>query len=57
LLAVGLDHRTSWAGHPLLHTHVIVANGVQGPDDRWISLDGCDLYRHRLAADAIYRDA
>src|SRR6266542_4470750 len=28
LLAVGFDHRTSRAGDPLLHTHVIVANRV-----------------------------
>src|SRR6266540_3402368 len=54
LLAVGFDHRTSRAGDPLLHTHVIVANRVQGPDGRWTALDGRDLYRHRLAADAIY---
>ena len=33
----------------------MVANGVQGPDGRWTALDGRDLYRHRLAADAIYR--
>jgi conjugative relaxase-like TrwC/TraI family protein len=55
LLAVGFDHRTSRAGDPLLHTHVIVANRVQGPDGRWTALDGRDLYRRRLAADAIYR--
>jgi conjugative relaxase-like TrwC/TraI family protein len=55
LLAVGFDHRTSRAGDPLLHTHVIVANRVQGPDGRWTALHGRDLYRHRLAADAIYR--
>jgi conjugative relaxase-like TrwC/TraI family protein len=57
LVAVGFDHRTSRAGDPLLHTHVIVANRVQGPDGRWTALDGRDLYRHRLAADAIYRGA
>jgi len=57
LLAVGFDHRTSRAGDPLLHTHLIVANRVQGPDGRWTALDGRDLYRHRLAADAIYRGA
>ena len=56
LLAVGFDHRTSREGDPLLHTHlVVVANRVQGPDGRWTALDGRDLYRHRLAADAIYR--
>jgi conjugative relaxase-like TrwC/TraI family protein len=55
LLAVGFDHRTSREGDPLLHTHLVVANRVQGPDGRWTALDGRDLYRHRLAADAIYR--
>jgi conjugative relaxase-like TrwC/TraI family protein len=55
LLAVGYDHRTSREGDPLLHTHLVVANRVQGPDGRWTALDGRDLYRHRLAADAIYR--
>jgi conjugative relaxase-like TrwC/TraI family protein len=55
LVAVGFDHRTSREGDPLLHTHLVVANRVQGPDSRWTALDGRDLYRHRLAADAIYR--
>jgi hypothetical protein len=36
-------------------TRQVVANRVQGPDGRWAALDGRDLYRHRLAADAIYR--
>jgi conjugative relaxase-like TrwC/TraI family protein len=57
LLAVGYDHRTSREGDPLLHTHLVIANRVQGPDGRWTALDGRDLYRHRLAADAIYRAA
>jgi conjugative relaxase-like TrwC/TraI family protein len=55
LLAVGFDHRTSREGDPLLHTHLVIANRVQGLDGRWTALDGRDLYRHRLAADAIYR--
>jgi conjugative relaxase-like TrwC/TraI family protein len=55
LLVVGFDHRTSREGDPLLHTHLVIANRVQGPDGRWTALDGRDLYRHRLAADAIYR--
>jgi conjugative relaxase-like TrwC/TraI family protein len=55
LLAVGFDHRTSRQSDPLLHTHLVIANRVQGPDGRWTALDGRDLYRQRLAADAIYR--
>jgi conjugative relaxase-like TrwC/TraI family protein len=57
LLEVGFDHRTSREGDPLLHTHLVIANRIQGPDGRWTALDGRDLYRHRLAADAIYRAA
>jgi hypothetical protein len=34
---------------------LVIANRVQGPDGRWTALDGRDVYRHRLAADAIYR--
>jgi conjugative relaxase-like TrwC/TraI family protein len=55
VLAVGFDHRTSREGDPLVHTHLVIANRVQGPDGRWTALDGRDVYRHRLAADAIYR--
>jgi hypothetical protein len=54
---VGFDHRTSRASDPLLHTHLVVANRIQGPDGRWTALDGRDLYRHRRAADAVYRAA
>jgi conjugative relaxase-like TrwC/TraI family protein len=57
LLAVGFDHRTSREGDPLLHTHLVIANRVQGPDGRWTAPDGRDLWRHRLAADSIYRAA
>jgi conjugative relaxase-like TrwC/TraI family protein len=41
VLAVGFDHRTSREGDPLLHTHLVVANRVQGPDGRWTALDSC----------------
>jgi conjugative relaxase-like TrwC/TraI family protein len=57
LVVVGFDHRTSREGDPLPHTHLIIANRVQGPDGRWTTLDGRDLYAHRRAADAIYRAA
>jgi conjugative relaxase-like TrwC/TraI family protein len=34
LVAVGFDHRSSRAGDPLLHTHLIVVNRAQGPEGR-----------------------
>jgi conjugative relaxase-like TrwC/TraI family protein len=53
LLAVGFDHRTSRAKDPLLHTHLIVANRVQGPDGRWTAIDGQTLYPHLMAAEMV----
>jgi conjugative relaxase-like TrwC/TraI family protein len=57
LLAVGFTHRTSRAGDPLLHTHLIITNRTQGPDGQWRTLDSRDLLAHRSTADAMYRAA
>jgi len=57
LVAVGFDHRTSRAGDPLLHTHLIIVNRTQGPDGKWRTLDSRDLLHHRQAADTVYRAA
>jgi conjugative relaxase-like TrwC/TraI family protein len=57
LVVVGFAHRTSRAGDPLLHTHLVIVNRVQGPDGAWRTLDGRDLLHHRRAADAVYRAA
>ena len=57
LLAVGFTHRTSRAGDPLLHTHLIIANRTRGPDGAWRTLDSRDLLNHRASADAMYRAA
>src|SRR5665648_997873 len=40
MIAAAFDHWDSRAGDPNLHTHVVVANKVQGPDGAWRSLDG-----------------
>src|SRR6266516_132034 len=57
LLAVGFTHRTSRAGDPLLHTHLIVTNRTRGPDGVWRTLDSRDLLNHRATADTMYRAA
>ncbi len=49
------DHRDSRAGDPLLHTHCVVANVTRLPDGSWTALDPHGLYRHGLAADAVYQ--
>jgi len=55
LIAAAYQHRTSRAGDPLLHTHVLVANLGQGSDGRWTALDGRPLYRHAKTAGYLYQ--
>ena len=51
-------HRTSRAGDPQLHTHVLVANKVQAVSDgRWLSVDGRELYEVQKAAGMLYKAA
>ena len=49
IVAAAFDHRTSRAGDPLLHTHVVTANMtcVDGPTGaRWRAIAGIGLYEH-----------
>jgi conjugative relaxase-like TrwC/TraI family protein len=44
-VAAAFRHRTSRAGDPQLHTHVVIANLAHAPSDgRWTALDGRPLY-------------
>ena len=54
-MAAAFRHRTSRAGDPQLHTHVLVANLGRGPDGRWSALDGRRLYAHARAASFVYQ--
>lgn len=54
-VAAAFRHRSSRAGDPLLHTHVVIANGTRGPDGRWTALDGRPLYRHAKTAGYLYQ--
>jgi len=53
-VAAAFRHRTSRAGDPQLHTHVLVANLIRGEDGRWSTLDGRRLYQHNKAAGYLY---
>jgi conjugative relaxase-like TrwC/TraI family protein len=54
-IAAAFRHRSSRAGDPLLHTHVVVANATQGLDGRWSALDARLLYRHAKTAGYLYQ--
>ena len=60
VVAASFRHRTSRAGDPLLHWHVLVANLVEGADGKWSAFAHPNLYRHARAAgevfQAVYRD-
>lgn len=54
LMATMFDHRSSRAGDPLLHTHVVVSNLVKRLDGQWGCIDGRALYRFKVAASEMY---
>jgi Ti-type conjugative transfer relaxase TraA len=55
-VAAAFRHRTSRAGDPLLHTHVVLAN-VTHAEGRWSSLDSRQIYRHAKTAGYLYQAA
>ncbi|MCU1484392.1 MAG: conjugative relaxase [Actinomycetia bacterium] len=54
-VAARFPHRTSRAGDPHLHWHVLVANMAQGVDGRWTALDGRALYANKRAAGVLFQ--
>ena len=55
LVAAAFDHRTSRAGDPLLHTHVVVANLTLTVADAWRTLEGRLLFNHALSGGYLYQ--
>ena len=56
-IGAAFRHRTSRAGDPQLHTHVVVPNLVQGADGRWSAPDGRHLFVWKMTAGTLYRSA
>ena len=56
LVAAAFRHRSSRAGDPLLHTHVLVANTARASDDgKWRTVDSRRLYAHARTAGFVYQ--
>lgn len=55
LIAAGFAHRSSRAGDPQLHTHLVAANVVHGSDGRFSALDTRAIYRHARTAGYLYQ--
>jgi Ti-type conjugative transfer relaxase TraA len=54
-IAAAFRHRTSRAGDPQLHTHVVIGNLTQRANGAWGALDGRLLYRHGKTASYLYQ--
>jgi conjugative relaxase-like TrwC/TraI family protein len=54
LIAAAFDHWDSRKGDPQLHTHVTLANRVQGPAGRWRTLDAAILHKAAVAYSETY---
>ncbi len=54
LIATCYDHYDSRAADPQLHTHVVVANKVQGQDGKWRALDGRPMHQAVVALSEFY---
>ncbi|TCN30658.1 conjugative relaxase-like TrwC/TraI family protein [Kribbella orskensis] len=54
VIATAFDHWDSRGGDPQLHTHLVIANRVQGIDGRWRTLDGRVLFGAAVALSEIH---
>jgi conjugative relaxase-like TrwC/TraI family protein len=55
LLAAAFVHRSSRAGDPQLHTHVLVSGRVRCTDGVWRALDSRTLHRELMTAGMVYQ--
>ena len=60
IIAAAFDHRTSRAGDPLLHTHVVTANMTRFTADAdeppvWRAIESSALFDHAKAAGCLYQ--
>jgi conjugative relaxase-like TrwC/TraI family protein len=55
-IGAAFRHRTSRAGDPQLHTHVVVPNLVHA-DGQWSAPDGRHLFTWKMTGGALYRSA
>jgi conjugative relaxase-like TrwC/TraI family protein len=54
MIAAAFDHWDTRAGDPNLHTHLVIANKLQGPDGQWRSLDARILHKAAVAISELY---
>ncbi len=53
-IVAAFEHRSSRAGDPQLHTHLVVPNLLRGADGKWSAVDSRAVHRHALTASYLY---
>lgn len=56
LVVMQADHLCNRNLEPNLHTHSLIFGVTKGEDGQWGTFDAQELYRHRMAADQIYKN-
>ena len=54
IIGTKFRHYDSRAGDPNLHDHVVIANRVEGTDNKWSSIDGRVLYQYGVECSELY---
>ena len=54
MLGAAFDHWDTRTADPNLHTHVVLANKVQGPDGAWRTVDSRALHHATVAISELY---
>ena len=54
IIGTKFRHYDSRAGDPNLHDHIVIANRVEGADDKWSSIDGRTLYQYGVECSELY---
>jgi len=54
MIAAGFEHWDTRTTDPNLHTHVVLANKVQGPDGVWRALDGKTIHAAAVTVSELY---
>lgn len=53
-IVAAFEHRTSRAGDPQLHTHLVIPNLLHGSDGKWSAVDSKAIYRHAVTGSYLY---
>jgi conjugative relaxase-like TrwC/TraI family protein len=53
-IVAAFEHRTSRAGDPQLHTHLVVPNVLRSADGKWSAVDSKAVFRHALTGSYLY---